>query len=175
VIALAATNAPWAGFPQLSWTREIWSRYTRAGGVDDREAQLGEMYQTYERYAFPKEDFPFPEEFYASVGKGEKLLASIGYRPADDRLPEDARARSPKMHRKTQLFLTGDALAAIARDKRTQDVIRNQMRFIAKCDSGRRASRRAGSSRRTAAAASRNRSLLAWKGVPIRPRAPWPR
>ncbi len=155
VIAPAAENAPSAGFPQLSRTREIWSRfiearrilgpeiaerggrlrvglYTRAGGVDDLEAQLGEMHRTFERYPFLKEDFPFPEEFYASVGKGEELLASIGYEPADDRLPEDARARSPKMHRKTQLFVTGDALAAIVRDKRTQDVIDNQMRFIAR-------------------------------------------
>ena len=60
------------------------------------------------------------------------MLAAAGYVPADDRLPEDARARSPKMHRKTQLFVTGDALAAIVRDKRTQDVIVNQTRFIAR-------------------------------------------
>ena len=155
VIAPAAQNAPSAGFPQLSRTREIWSRfieaqkilgpeiaerggrlrvglYTRKGGVDDLEAQLGEMHAAYERYPFLKEDFPFPEDFYASVGKAEELLASIGYEPADDRLPEDARARSPKMHRKTQLFVSGDALKAIVRDTRTQDVIKNQMRFIAR-------------------------------------------
>ena len=36
------------------------------------------------------------------------------------------------MHRKTQLLITRDALAAIVRDKRTQDVIANQARFFAK-------------------------------------------
>jgi hypothetical protein len=155
VIAPAAANAPSAGFPQLSRTREIWSRfiearqilgpeiaerggrlrvglYTRAGGVDDLEAQLGEMHRTFERYPFLKEDFPFPEDFYAKVGRAEEVLAAAGYVPADDRLPEDARARSPKLHRKTQLFVTGDALAAILRDTRTQDVIVNQTRFIAR-------------------------------------------
>ena len=155
VIAPAAENAPSAGFPQLSRTREIWSRfiearkilgpeiadrggllrvglYTRTSGVDDLQAHLGEMHQTFERFPFLKEDFPFPEEFYASVGRAEELLASMGYQPADDRLPEDARARSPKLHRKTQLFVTSDALAAIVRDPRTQDVIRNQTRFMAK-------------------------------------------
>ncbi len=155
VIAPAQQNAPSAGFPQLSRTREIWSRfiearkilgpeiearggslrvglYTRAAGVDDLEAHLGEMHRTYERYPFLKQDFPFPEEFYARVGKAQELLAAAGYVPADDRLPEDARARSPKMHRKTQLFITGDALAAIVRDTRTQDVIVNQTRFISR-------------------------------------------
>jgi hypothetical protein len=155
VIAPAQANAPSAGFPQLSRTRELWSRflearqilgpeiadrggrlrvglYTREGGVDDLEAHLGEMHRTFERHPFLKEDFPFPEEFYARVGKAQELLAATGYVPADDRLPEDARARSPKMHRKTQLFVTGDALAAIVRDKRTQDVIVNQTRFIAR-------------------------------------------
>jgi hypothetical protein len=153
VIAPAASNAPSAGFPQLSRTREIWSRfiearkilgpeiadrggrlrvglYTREGGVDDLQAQLAEMHQAFERYPFLKEDFPFPEAFYADVGRGEELLASMGYRPADDRLPEDARARAPKMHRKTQLFVTGEALAAIVNDPRTQEVIRGQTRFI---------------------------------------------
>ena len=155
VIAPAQSNAPSAGFPQLSRTRELWSRfleaqrilgpeiaerggrlrvglYTREGGVDDLEAQLGEMHETFERYPFLKEDFPFPDEFYARVGRAQEILAAAGYVPADDRLPADARARSPKMHRKTQLFVTGEALAAIARDKRTQDVIVNQTRFIAR-------------------------------------------
>jgi hypothetical protein len=155
VIAPAQQNAPSAGFPQLSRTREIWSRfiearkilgpeiearggslrvglYTRAAGVDDLEAHLAEMHRTYERYPFLKQAFPFPEEFYARVGRAQELLAAAGYVPADDRLPQDARARSPKMHRKTQLFITGDALAAIVRDPRTQDVIVNQTRFIAR-------------------------------------------
>ncbi len=155
VIAPATQNAPSAGFPQLSRTRELWSRfieaqqilgpeiaerggrlrvglYTRDAGVDDLEAQLGEMHKTFERHPFLKQDFPFPEEFYARVGKAQETLAAAGYVPADDRLPEDARERAPKMHRKTQLFVTGEALAAIVRDQRTQDVIVNQARFIAR-------------------------------------------
>jgi hypothetical protein len=155
VIAPAAENAPSAGFPQLSRTREIWSRfiearrilgpeiadrggqlrvglYTREAGVDDLQAQLGEMHRSFERYPFLKEEFPFPEDVYASVGRAETLLAAAGYRPAEDRLPEDARARSPKLHRKTQLFITRETLAAVVRDQRTQDVIANQLRFMAK-------------------------------------------
>jgi len=36
------------------------------------------------------------------------------------------------MHRKTQLFVTGEALAALARDPRTQDAIANQVTFTVK-------------------------------------------
>jgi hypothetical protein len=155
VISPAAKNAPSAGFPQLSRTREIWSRfieaqqilgpevaerggglrvglYTREAGVNDVEAALEHSSRTFERYPFLKEDFPFPEEFYASLAKGAEFLASAGYVPAEDRLPTDAKTRSPKLHRKTQLFITRDALAAIARDPRTRDVIAGQTRFMAK-------------------------------------------
>ncbi len=134
VIAPSAPNAPSAGFPQLSRTREIFSRfleiqellgpeiearggrlraglYTRRADVNDVEAKLAEMRATFERYPFLKEDFPFPEEFYARLGKAEGQLAAQGYKPAGE-LPEDARARAPKMHRKTQLFATRDTLSA---------------------------------------------------------------
>jgi hypothetical protein len=106
--------------------------YTREAGVNDVEAHLGQLHRTFERYPFLKEEFPFPEEFYASIGKAEEFLAAAGYVPAEDRLPEDAKARSPKLHRKTQLFVTREALAAIVRDERTRRVIASQTRFIAK-------------------------------------------
>ena len=128
VIAPAQANAPSAGFPQLSRTRELWSRfieaqqilgpeiaerggrlrvglYTREGGVDDLEAQLGEMHRTFERYPFLKEDFPFPEEFYARVGKGQETArrrrlrarrrpaAGGRARPLAQDAPEDAALR----------------------------------------------------------------------------------
>ncbi len=154
VIAPSAPNAPSAGFPQLSRTREIFSRfleiqellgpeiearggrlraglYTRRAGVNDVEAKLAEMRATFERYPFLKDDFPFPEEFYARLGKGEERLEAEGYKPPEE-LPEDARARAPKMHRKTQLFATRDALAALARDPRMQQVIANQVSFVVK-------------------------------------------
>ena len=151
VIAPAAANAPSAGFPQLSRTREIFSRfleiqillgpdiearggrlrtglYTRRAGVDDVKAKLVEMHETFERYPFLKEDFPFPAEFYAAFADAEARLDAAGYTP-DARLPEDARARAPKLHRKTQLFATREALSALARDRRVQDVIANQVTF----------------------------------------------
>jgi len=154
VIAPSAPNAPSAGFPQLSRTSEIFSRfleiqellgpeiearggrlraglYTRRAGVNDVEAKLAEMRATFERYPFLKDDFPFPEEFYARLGKGEERLEAEGYKPPEE-LPEDARARAPKMHRKTQLFATRDALAALARDPRMQQVIANQVSFVVK-------------------------------------------
>ena len=92
-----------------------WGSTPARGGVNDLEAQLGEMHQTFERYPFLKEDFPFPAEFYARVGRGRGVARRRRLRARDDRLPEDARARSPKLHRKTQLFVTGEALAAIWR------------------------------------------------------------
>ena len=151
VIAPAAANAPSAGFPQLSRTREIFSRfleiqnllgpeiearggrlrtglYTRRAGVDDVKAKLVEMHETFERYPFLKEDFPFPAEFYAAFADAEARLDAAGYTP-DARLPEDARARAPKLHRKTQLFATREALSALVRDRRVQDVIANQVTF----------------------------------------------
>lgn len=154
VIAPSEPNAPSAGFPQLSRTREIFSRfleiqtllgpeiearggrlraglYTRRAGVNDVEGKLAEMRRTYERYPFLKEDFPFPEEFYARLGKAEEGLEARGYKPAGE-LPEDARARLPKMHRKTQLFATRDTLRDLVRDPRTQQVIADQLSFVAR-------------------------------------------
>lgn len=154
VIAPAAANAPSAGFPQLSRTREIFSRfllvqellgpeiearggrlrtglYTRRAGVNDVKAKLVEMHETFERYPFLKEDFPFPAEFYAGFARAEERLDAAGYVP-DARLPTDAAARAPKLHRKTQLFVTAEALAALVRDQRTQDVIASQVTFAVK-------------------------------------------
>jgi hypothetical protein len=154
VIAPAAENAPSAGFPQMSRTREVFSRflevqkilgpeiearggrlraglYTRRSGVNDLRAQLGEMSETLERYPFLAEVFPFPKEIYAGVRKAEEGLAAAGYR-ADARLPADAAPRSPKLHRKTQLFVTREALDALVRDRRVQQVIADQMVFHAR-------------------------------------------
>jgi hypothetical protein len=154
VIAPATENAPSAGFPQMSRTREIWSRflevqeilgpeiearggrlrtglYTRKTGVNDLQAQLGEMKDTFERYPFLREVFPFPAEFYARVGEAEELLAGAGYQP-DARLPADAKQRAPKLHRKTQLFITREALEALVRDPRVQQVIANHVQFNAR-------------------------------------------
>ncbi len=86
------------------------------------------MHETFERYPFLKEDFPFPAEFYAGFADAEARLDAAGYTP-DARLPEDARARAPKLHRKTQLFATREALSALVRDRRVQDVIANQVTF----------------------------------------------
>jgi hypothetical protein len=153
VIAPAAENAPSAGFPQLARTREVFSRflevqkilgpelearggrlrtglYTRKSGVNDLKAQIGEMHRTFERYPFLKEVFPFPAEVYAAVGKAEKALADAGYKP-DERMPTDAKPRAPKLHRKTQLFITRDALEALVRDPRVRQVIANQLVFHA--------------------------------------------
>jgi hypothetical protein len=151
VIAPAASNAPSAGFPQLSRTREIFRRffeiqnllgpqiearggrlrtglYTRKAGVNDLRARFREMHETFTRYAFLKEDFSFPPEFYEGLAKADERLRAAGYEP-DASLPEDAVARAPKLHRKTQLFVTRDALETLVRDVRVQGVIVDQMRF----------------------------------------------
>jgi hypothetical protein len=151
VIAPAEANAPSAGFPQLARTREIFSRfvdverilgpeiearggrlraglYTRQAGVDDIGAKLAEMHATFERYPFLREDFPFPSEFYDRLAVGASRVAAAGYVPGQE-LPKDAMARAPKMHRKTQLFVTRDALSALVRDRRTQEVIARQAAF----------------------------------------------
>jgi hypothetical protein len=151
VIAPAASNAPSAGFPQLSRTREIFRRffeiqnllgpqiearggrlrtglYTRKAGVNDLRARFREMHETFTRYPFLKEDFPFPPGFYEGLAKADERLSAVGYQP-DASLPEDAVARAPKLHRKTQLFVTRDALETLVRDPRVQGVIADQMRF----------------------------------------------
>lgn len=150
VIAPAVPNAPSAGIPQLSRTREIFSRfveiqkilgpqiearggrlhaglYTRRAGVDDVKEKLSQMRETFERYPFLKEDFPFPEEFYARIGTAVERLAVAGYAPKEELPP-----RAPKLHRKTQLFVTGETVDALVRDPRVQEVIANQVRFVVK-------------------------------------------
>lgn len=154
VVAPSAPNAPSAGFPQLSRTREIFSRfleiqkilgpeiearggrlhaglYTRRAGVNDVKAKLEEMGETFERYPFLREDFPFPPEFYARIDTAVERLAAAGYLPNEE-LPEDAKARAPKLHRKTQLFVTRETLDALVGDRRVQEVIANQVRFVLK-------------------------------------------
>ena len=54
---------------------------------------------------------PSPRSSTPAWARPRRQLAAQGYKPAEE-LPEDARARLPKMHRKTQLFATRDALAA---------------------------------------------------------------
>ena len=134
-------------------TREIWSRfiearkilgpeiadrggrlrvglYTREGGVDDLQAQLAEMHQAFERYSVPEGGLPVPRGLLRGRREG-RGAARLDRLPARRRPPAGGRARAaPKMHRKTQLFVTGGALAAIVSDPRTQEVIRGQTRFI---------------------------------------------
>ena len=151
VIAPSAANAPAAGFPMMARTREIFSRfveigkilgdtiaarggsihtglYTRRAGVNDVRAKLIEMHETFERHPFLKTDFPFPPEFYDGFTTGIARLDAMGYQP-DSRLPEDAVARAPKLHRKTQLLVTKETLDGIVRDRRVQDSIAAQLRF----------------------------------------------
>ncbi|HSP91847.1 MAG TPA: hypothetical protein VLN08_13115 [Vicinamibacterales bacterium] len=151
VIAPSAANAPAAGFPMMARTREIFSRfveigkilgdtiaarggsihaglYTRRAGVNDVRAKLAEMHETFERYPFLKTDFPFPPEFYEGFSTGIARLDAMGYQP-DSKLPEDAVARAPKLHRKTQLLVTKETLDGIVRDRRVQDSIAAQIRF----------------------------------------------
>jgi hypothetical protein len=102
VIAPAASNAPSAGFPQLSRTREIFRRFLEI------QTLLGPQIE-------------------ARGGRLRTGLYTARREPARGR-----RRPRPKLHRKTQLFVTREALETLVRDPRVQGVIADQMRFSAR-------------------------------------------
>lgn len=133
VVAPALENAPSAGFPQMSVMQELISRlvlvqeefgamidraggelrvglYTRRAPVDDVRALLSELGRTYAEHPFLEGVFPLSDETRDLIQRLEK--GDIGLPRPAPRL-EDVHERLPLLHRKTQLLVSGKALARL--------------------------------------------------------------
>jgi hypothetical protein len=135
VIAPSRANAPSAGYPAMSESRELLSRlleiqtvlgpqirnaggtlrvglYTRRAPIGNPVATLQEVAQGYTRYPWLREEFPMPSAAHQLLLTAADSLAVRGVRP--ERLVEDRVERLPKLHRKTQFFATRETLREIA-------------------------------------------------------------
>jgi hypothetical protein len=103
--------------------------YTRTASVGDLGARLLETAKGYEQAPFLKNEFPFPDTTYAKIGEAPALLAAAGIGPLQ--LTPDAVARLPKLHRKTQLFMTKEMQTALAADATARGAFAAQMNLTA--------------------------------------------
>jgi hypothetical protein len=148
VIAPSAQNAPSAGFGQLTRSREVFTRffeiqtllgpeiaaaggrlrtglYTRSSRVGDMPARFREVAACYRRYGFLRDEFPVSDDFLDALERAAAAIEAEGF--TAEPLPEDAQARAPKLHRKTQFFAGREALAAIARHPEVDAAIKTQI------------------------------------------------
>jgi hypothetical protein len=135
VIAPSLDNAPAAGAPILARTREIFARlvglrrimaeeiarsgghlrvglYTRAAASGDTLGKIREAADGLRKYPFLLEEFPMPAGTIPLFDEVARDLAAAGYEPRF--IAAGTREGRPKMHRKTQLFVTRSALRALA-------------------------------------------------------------
>jgi phosphatidylserine/phosphatidylglycerophosphate/cardiolipin synthase-like enzyme len=145
VIAPSRDNAPSAGYPALSESRELLSRlleaqtvlapeirkaggilhvglYTRRAPIGNPVATLHEVAQGYTRYPWLREEFPIPGAAYQLLLTAADSLAARGVQP--ERLVEDRVERLPKLHRKTQFFATRETLRELADQPQVLDAFR---------------------------------------------------
>jgi hypothetical protein len=131
VIAPSLDNAPAAGVPILARTREVFARlleirrilgdeiaaagghlrvglYTRAAPSGDTLGKIQEAARGLRRHSFLEEEFPMPAGTPRLLDEVAERLEAQGYAPRF--IAEGTREGRPKMHRKTQLFATRQAL-----------------------------------------------------------------
>jgi hypothetical protein len=148
VVAPSLDNAPAAGAPILARTREVFARllevrrmmaeeiqaaggtlrvgvYTRASLSGDTLGKIREAAEGLRRYPFLEEEFPMPSGTARLFDEVAAELEAQGYRPLF--IAEGTREGRPKMHRKTQLFLTRRALRAYADLPELRESIRLQL------------------------------------------------
>jgi hypothetical protein len=125
VIAPALSNAPSAGFPQMSRAHELFSRliivqdelrdemgdvggmlkvgkYARKSETGDYKSKFKEFREGILKYPFIKEIFPFRQGVYDAIDVVEEELAREGFEPTF--YSEDSEERNPKLHLKTNFF-----------------------------------------------------------------------
>jgi hypothetical protein len=135
VVAPSLDNAPAAGAPILARTREIFARllevrrimaheiaasgghlrvgvYTRASLSGDTLSKIREAAEGLRRYPFLRDEFPMPPGTIQMFDDVAGRLEAEGYKPLY--IAAGTREGRPKMHRKTQLFVTRGALRAYA-------------------------------------------------------------
>jgi hypothetical protein len=148
VVAPSLDNAPAAGAPILARTREIFARllevrrimageiaasgghlrvgvYTRASSSGDTLGKIREAAEGLRRYPFLQDEFPMPTETPRLLDDVARELEDRGYKPLF--IAAGTREGRPKMHRKTQLFLTREALRAYAGLPEVRDSLRAQL------------------------------------------------
>jgi hypothetical protein len=153
VVAPSLDNAPAAGAPILARTREVFARllevrrtmadeirasggtlrvgvYTRAARSGDTLGKIREAAEGLRRYPFLEEEFPMPSGTAGLFDEVAAELEARGYRPQF--IAEGTREGRPKMHRKTQLFLSRKAVRAYADLPEVRESIRQQLGARAK-------------------------------------------
>jgi hypothetical protein len=135
IVAPSQDNAPAAGLPLLAQTREVFGRlfelsqalddeiaaaggnlrvglYTRATPVDDTLGSLREVAQRLRDNPWLLDAYPMPANILEILDQEGDALEAEGYKPHF--IAKGTRAGRPKVHRKTQLFATREALRALA-------------------------------------------------------------
>jgi hypothetical protein len=148
VVAPSLDNAPAAGAPILARTREIFARllevrrimaddiaasgghlrvgaYTRASLSGDTLGKIREAADGLRRYPFLQDEFPMPANTAGLFDEVAADLEARGYKPRF--IAEGTREGRPKMHRKTQLFLTREAMRAYASAPPVRESVRLQL------------------------------------------------
>jgi hypothetical protein len=136
VVAASLENSAAAAAPIMARTRELFARllqtshvlgdeieaagghlrvgfYTRAAPTGDTLAKVLEAAEGFRRHPFLLEEFPLPAETVELLEDEAAALEAAGYEPAV-LATQGVREGRPKMHRKTQLFATRQALRALA-------------------------------------------------------------
>ena len=152
VIAPALANAPSSGMPQMARSQIIFGRfveianelrpemeaaggdlraglYTRTAPVGDLAAKLVEAARGYEKAPFLREEFPLPDTSYRNIENAPEIFAREGIAP--QKLTPDVVARLPKLHRKTQLFVTRETQLALARHPAIRKTFVELMMYVA--------------------------------------------
>jgi hypothetical protein len=152
-VAPSLDNAPAAGAPILARTREIFARllevrrimadeiaasgghlrvglYTRAASSGDTLGKIREAAEGLRKYPFLQDEFPMPTNTAGLFDEVAAELEAAGYKPLY--IAAGTREGRPKMHRKTQLFVTRQALRAYADVPEVRESLRGQLGARAK-------------------------------------------
>ena len=148
VVAPSLDNAPAAGRPILARTREVFARllevrrvmaepiaasgghlrvglYTRQAPSGDTLAKIREASAGLRKHAFLQDEFPMPADTPGLFDEVAAELVAAGYEPQF--IAEGTREGRPKMHRKTQLFLTREMVRTYAGLPEVRDSLRGQL------------------------------------------------
>lgn len=152
-VAPSQDNAPAAGLPVLARTREIFGRlfeagqvlkeeieregghlrvglYTRSAKSDDNLSLMRDTARRLRENPWLIQEFPMPRDVVAFLDAEADKLEAQGYEPFF--IAEGTREGRPKMHRKTQFFVTKRALRAVVDMPMTVDGLRRYLEVDSK-------------------------------------------
>jgi hypothetical protein len=102
--------------------------YTRHAPSGDTVAKIREAADGLRRFPFLVDEFPVPTELPRFLDAEAATLEAGGYKT--EALAE-GREGLPRLHRKTQLFVTRKVLRAVADDPRTLESLRQELEAVA--------------------------------------------